>query len=646
MKSRQNKALLRALVLLWLLGMALLVATWVQQLRQHLTSMQMALGQLEATLSGGQAEWVQLMRDPEQIAGLRSTLVTLDTDLAAVEKLARPFLPLCPHLGWLPGIGGDVQAAPHLLTMARQTTQAGLALADGLVPLPGRLSQGEPGLSLLGPELVQGLIAAQPQIGAAQAALARAAEPRAAIDDGRLSARLRRMVSRFDRTLPLLEEATSALTLLPGLLGADRPRTYLLLAQNNQELRATGGFISGVGLVRIEGGEIAQLRFQDSYTVDDLTRPHPPPPEPLRRQMGAGMLVLRDANWWPDFPTSAQAIAGLYQHDQGQAVDGVVAVDLTTLRLLVEAIGPVQVPGYDQPVNSSNLQEMLMTYWEAPRVSAPGQEGTDWWQHRKDFAGDLLSALLARLSARTTPQELAALARAAGTALRQRHLLIYVADPPGQAFLHKMGWDGALRTSPGDYLLVVDSNVGFNKVNPNVEQTLDYQAAVDRDGTATVQLTLTYRHRIQRPMPACLHESRYGDRYADLLERCYWDWLRIYLPQGSELVRLSGTDGPAEVYQESGHTVVATSFLLETGQARQIQVVYRPRLPAISDRYTVLIQKQPGTGALPLRIRITPPGGAQPAAGSSPGLVWADGRGVWQGDLAQDREIVLTWKGD
>ncbi len=636
----------RALLLLGLLGLALLVAIRAQQLGQRLTSAQMAFGQLEARLSGGQVEWIQLARDPDQISALRSTLATLDADLAAVERLVRPVLPLCPHLGWLPGVGGDVQAAPHLLSMARQTSQAGLALADGLSPLAQRLSQVEVGFDLLGPELVRGLVAARPQIEAAQAALARAAQARAAVDDGRLSARLGRMVGRFDRAQPLLERATSTLTALPGLLGANGPRTYLLLAQNNQELRATGGFISGVGLVRIAEGKIEEMRFQDSYAVDDLTRPHPLPPDPLRRQMGAGMLVLRDANWWPDFPTSAQVIAGLYQQDQGRAVDGVVAVDLITLRLLVEAIGPVQVPGYDRPVSSSNLQEMLMAYWDAPRVSAPGKEEADWWQHRKDFASDLLSALLTRLSAHAAPEEMVALTQVVNTALRQRHLLIYVTDPQAQAFLHEMGWDGALRTSPGDYLLVVDSNVGFNKVNPNVEQTIDYRAAVGEDGTATVQLTLTYRHRVQRPMPACVHESRYGDRYADLLERCYWDWLRLYLPPGSELLQLGGADEPVEVYQEGEHTVIATSFLLETGQARQIQVIYRPRLPAVSDRYVVLIQKQPGTEALPLRVSIIPPNGAQPAAGSSPGLVWVEGHGVWQGDLAQDREIVLTWKND
>ena len=631
-------------VLLLLLGVILLAITRLQQVRQHLTSAQMALGRLEAGLSGGQAGLIQLVRDPEQVEELRNNLATLDADLAAVEKLAWPILPLCPHLGWLPGVGGDLQAAPHLLSMARQTAGAGLALADGLAPLAGRLGQAEGGLNRLGPELVQGLVAARPQIEAAQAALARAAGSRAAVDEGRLSPRLEALIGRFDRVLPLLEEAPAILAALPGLLGADGPRTYLLLAQNNQELRATGGFISGVGLVQIADGQIGELHFQDSYAVDDLTRPHPPPPDPLRRQMGAGMLLLRDANWWPDFPTSAQRIADLYRQDQGRVVDGVVAVDLTTLRLFLQAIGPVQVPGYDRPVDSNNMQTMLISYWEAPRVGAPGREESDWWQHRKDFAADLLAAILSRLSAHADPEELAALAQAAGTALRQRHLLLYVTDPQGQAFLRQMGWDGALRDSPGDYLLVVDSNVGFNKVNPNIEQTIDYQAVVDPDGAATVQLTLTYRHRVQQPMPACVHESRYGDRYADLLERCYWDWLRIYLPQGSQPVRLSGADEPAEVYQESGRTVVATSFLLESGQARQIQLLYRPGLPVPSNRYVVFIQKQAGTEALPLRVRITPPAGAQPAAGSSPGLAWVDGRGVWQGDLAQDREIVLTWK--
>ena len=75
--------------------------------------------------------------------------------------------------------------------------------------------------------------------------------------------------------------------------------------------------------------------------------------------MGAGILMLRDANWWPDFPTSARAVNGLYEQDTGRKVDGVVAIDLYTLELLLRALGPVQVPGYDGTISSSNLETMI-----------------------------------------------------------------------------------------------------------------------------------------------------------------------------------------------------------------------------------------------------------------------------------------------
>ena len=77
-------------------------------------------------------------------------------------------------------------------------------------------------------------------------------------------------------------------------LGADGPRTYLLLAQNNDELRATGGFISGAGHVTIDRGKITSLILKDSYAVDTWDQPHPEPPGPLRKYMATDLWVLRD----------------------------------------------------------------------------------------------------------------------------------------------------------------------------------------------------------------------------------------------------------------------------------------------------------------------------------------------------------------
>ena len=102
----------------------------------------------------------------------------------------------------------------------------------------------------------------------------------------------------------MLRQGFSALTVAPQLLGMDRPRTYLVLALNEDELRPGGGFITGVGEIRVQAGKVITMTFRDSYAVDDFTQPYPDPPEPMRRYMGLDLLVLRDSNWSPDFPTA------------------------------------------------------------------------------------------------------------------------------------------------------------------------------------------------------------------------------------------------------------------------------------------------------------------------------------------------------
>ena len=97
----------------------------------------------------------------------------------------------------------------------------------------------------------------------AQANLADAESYRAEIDAETLSAQLAKQVNRFDKGLPLLKMALDFAPAVPSLLGVDEPRTYLIIAQNNDELRATGGFISGVGTVTF-----TQYGDSVTYTVN------------------------------------------------------------------------------------------------------------------------------------------------------------------------------------------------------------------------------------------------------------------------------------------------------------------------------------------------------------------------------------------
>jgi hypothetical protein len=468
---------------------------------------------------------------------------------------------------------------------------------------------------------VAAIAAAAPQLEAADTRLARAQELRASIQ-GELYPRLAEQLPRLDRLLPLARTGLRAVQVAPALLGAEGPRTYLILAQNNHELRGTGGFISAVGTVRVESGRIADLQFSDSYAVDDLSQPHPMPPVALTEQMGIDMLLLRDSNWSPDFPESAQVARALYQQDRGIASDGVVALDLEAVRLLVQALGPLQAPGVDEPITGDNVVNWMKQAWGAPRDSSgtiQEAQTSDWWRKRKNFVSDLAAVALAKLGGGDV--NITAVGRAILRMLDARHLQVAVDDPELAKTLAAQGWDGGLRPpKESDFLAVVDSNVGFNKVNAAVQQAIAYHVE-PVSGGLDATLTLTYTHTAPVDAePICDRTPRYGDSYDALINRCYWDYVRVYAPGDSELLAAEGLNQSSIEQGERGTTIFTGSFTLPPGN--QHVVILRYRLPAgpSAESYRLFVRKQAGTLAPPLTVSV-------------PGCAWT-------GDLAEDRTFV------
>ena len=152
-----------------------------------------------------------------------------------------------------------------------------------------------------------------------------------------------------------------------------------MLAENNDELRPTGGFISGAGHARLNKGQIEEIKLGDSYAVDNFEQPHPEPPTALRELMGADLLLLRDSNWSPDFPTSALVARALYAQDRGIATDGAIALDMEAVRLLVEALGPLQMPGTQQQITGENTIAALKEAWESPPTTQSRSERPSRW---------------------------------------------------------------------------------------------------------------------------------------------------------------------------------------------------------------------------------------------------------------------------
>lgn len=644
------------LVFTGLLILVVDVAVTGVQLARHVQSLRAGLQHLEQLAPNGVSRL-----DPAGLEEAGQRLSAARMDLEAIQAQVGWLLPVGRLLAWVPRHGGDLAAASDLMQAASGVTIAGDRAFQALSPALELLDDGQGGLNQalgMGEQLVPVLSAAQPELGSAKQALTAAGQARQRIGVSSLSPQVAGLVQQLDRYLLAVEMVVDGALLAPDLLGANGPRTYLVLAQNNQELRATGGFISGVGELRVEGGELMSLSFSDSYAVDNHNVPHDVTPPEFQNTLVGQLWFFRDANWDADFPTSARRVLDIYARDRDVEADGVIALDLAALGTLVDAVGPMQVEGIEETVKGDNVLEVIQAQWSGPA----GGAGRDWWLQRKDFMGQIATAAMDRLltGQRVKP---ARLAQVVLQALREKHILVYLTDPQAAELLRTRNWDGAVAVlpEPQDTLLVVDSNVGFNKVDPNVDRSIRYQVDLSSEEGPRAHLTLTYHNRSGRLVQKCIQESRYGGSYADMMERCYWDYVRVYVPAGSLL--LAGPDLPfpsgsllarnsdvlprepiAATLNEGDRSVWAVFFDLPPGEKRTLTFDFQ--LPAwVLDRevngltrYRLRVQKQPGTGAVPLQVDIVLPSDAE--------LVTAvpDDLTTIVTDLREDREFEVVYR--
>jgi hypothetical protein len=638
-------------------GLALLLALGIysyivyQQVQPRLMSGQARLENAVATLQTDPPTALTL----EMLAAARADLAGAGADFRAVQTTAGPFLALAPAVDWVPGKGGDISQAPGLLALAIHVSDLGTALVDAVAPVVAQLhadapaAGGEGGLNGVLGSLVDALQSAPEAQQRARMALAAVQTDRAGINPARLSSnRLRAALDQLDARLPQLARALRSLDGLPPavslLLGRAQPATFLVLAQNQDELRATGGFISAVGVLTVDQGRFGQVQFEDSYAVDNPNRTPLAPPADLTRYMQTSQWYIRDANWAPDFPRSARTAETFYQLDKGVAVDGTLALDQRMVQLLVQALGPLTLAGYPEPVRADNVEGLLRHYF----MPVPGDLSYEWWSHRKDFMRDLFHALVESLHGASRAQ-LLAVAVALEQGLEQKHLLLSVHDPTVAAWLGDLQWDGGLRPTPGDSLAVVDTNMGFNKVNPNIEERLSYTVTLSANPAQPHQATLavTYQNRSPPDGQPCVQEARYKDSYAALTAGCYWDYVRVYVPPGSLLVGARWGDTTPEVRAGSEYslTTFTTFLMVAPGERRTLTLDYTiPFTTSSTGSYDLTLRKQPGTDALAVNVAIRLPGSVTPRISLPPGATISAGW-IHYNDfhLDQDRTFHLGW---
>ncbi len=413
--------------------------------------------------------------------------------------------------------------------------------------------------------------------------------------------RLAPLMERLTSVRVTLDEVLSLADVLMPFTGYPKEKTYLVLLQNADELRPTGGFIGTIGLVKVEAGELKQVDFQDVYAIDGPVQNvwKDVPPEILRRELGVKAWFLRDRNWSPDFPTTAVDVMDTFRREYELAtsvpaphLDGVLAFEPAFFQNMLRFIGPLTVEG--KTFTADNFFDQLEYDVE---IGYHGQ-GIPMRQRKEIVSkvGDVLIETLMNQPASRWPE----LLNVVWTSLERKDILLYDRDPALLARLDDRNWTGRARSSSEDFVWVVDANLAALKTDGVMDKKILYQVDASQSSDplgplATV--TLTYRNT---------------NRVIDWRRTRYRSYTRVYVPEGSELVSSDGAmandllktggtfiAGPVDVTRELGKTVFGAFWSIEPGTTRTLSFTYRLPVTLGQDdeegMYRLLVQKQPGT---------------------------------------------------
>ncbi len=451
-----------------------------------------------------------------------------------------------------------------------------------------------------------------------------------------------------------LEEAVDLARQASVFLGDQTDKRYLLVFQNNSEMRGSGGFLGSYALVDLSRGEIKNLVVPKggSYDTEAGLSRLVAAPEPLR--LLNPLWHFWDANWWPDWPTSARKLQWFYENSNGPTVDGVISLTPDVIEGLIEVIGPIDLTKeYGVIITPENFWPVTQAFSEQkPAVT----------KEPKKIIGDLMTKIMEELPKRLTPDMTMKLVAMAETKLTQKQVLIYFNDRNLQASVKRFGWSGEIDRTDGDYLMVANSNIGGQKTDRVIRETLKHNAKILPDGSIVDTLTIIREHT------GVKNELFTGVRNVN--------WLRAYVPQGSTLLSASGFAVPdaayfqeadpaweldedlkseraaatdpesgTKIYTEAGKTVFANWTMVDPGQTSVTTFTYRlpfsiaatepdgwfdklKQLIVIdrAERYSLLVQKQPGaaTTALETSLETTlPTAWNYPADMEHEGAIWS-----------------------
>lgn len=395
-----------------------------------------------------------------------------------------------------------------------------------------------------------------------------------------------------DDGVGIIDEARPLIKVLPELLGEPTEKKYLILFQNDKEIRPTGGFLTAYAVFRVNKGVIHVENSEDIYTLDDSipNAKKEKAPEPIATYLPkVPQFNLRDTNLSPDFQESMKAFRNLYKEaGRYKEVDGIIGVDTHVLVSVMNILG-------DVVVGEKTYSTKIDPRCDCPQVIYELEESADRpigdfrSTERKSIIGDLMYEIMNKAFSSSPKLYWGPLIQTGFLEIAQKHVLFSLENSDAQKGILAVNAGGKIVPFDGDYFHLNEANFGGAKSNLFTDQKVEQKYSVSSDGTITKTVTVNYKNPHE---PSDCNLERGG-----LCLNAPWrDWFRVYVPKGAKLIDSSGSEVKVKTYDDLGKTVFEGFLTVRPLGIGRLTLIYiLPFKLEKGSPLPVLIQKQPGT---------------------------------------------------
>ncbi len=516
------------------------------------------------------------------------------------------------YLGFIPFLGGYYNDLNHMVKAADHGVQAGIITTETLIPYADVLGLQGDGKFSGGTAQDRIRLAVQtmgkvvPEIDKIEEQIVFAKKemdevnPKHYPEIGKMK-ELRVMLidlkSGVDSAVFAVNEGKPLIKALPGLLGESEPQRYLVLFQNDAELRATGGFLTFYSIFKVDEGVIEVEDSSDIYELDESISSHPAPPPIVRKYLEVNRLYIRDSNLSPDFKESMDSFLSQYENSgKEQDINGIIAIDTEVLVNMIRILGEVSASGLTFNAETDPRCDCPQVVYELEdQISRPVNYIRT---NRKGLISELMLAIMNKALSSSPGQYWGPLFQQFVIDAQEKHILFYVFNEDAQKGLEALNWAGRIRMFDGDYLHINDVNLGGAKSNLFISQSVEMDYTIEDDGQIKKKITIEYRN--PRPHSDCDLESG-----ALCLNATLGNFQRVYVPKGAKLANVKGSQVDVETKEELGKTYFES--FLTVPPLGKAEISYEYILPFKLHEDSVLpvmLQKQPGVELIKYEISV------------------------------------------